>query len=107
MIYEKFKSMTIAEMANWIDKNGQFDGSPWLKWFDQEYCQKCEPVECTYSEAKEKLGITPFYDDTVECSYCEVYGKCRYFEDHKEVPDNKEIIKMWLMKLDKEVEEAG
>jgi hypothetical protein len=94
--FERLKSMSVEELAEWLDKNGSFDDSPWLNAFNEKYCAKCGSIECNYADAKEKLGITPFYDDTIECAYCEIYNKCRYFEDMNDVPDNREMIKMWL-----------
>lgn len=94
--FEQFKNMDIEALAEWICENGQFDGSPWMTWWDEKYCQKCEPVMCHYTEAKEKLGFEPFYEKDVECAYCELEGKCRYFLDWEERPDIKDIVKMWL-----------
>ena len=41
--YEKLTKMTIKQLANWLDKYGKFDCSPWMTWFDINYCQKCDP----------------------------------------------------------------
>lgn len=94
--FENLKKMSLDDFTAWLDKNGMFDNSPWLNSFNKKYCDNCESVECHYEEAKEKLGITPFYDNTIECAYCEVYKKCRFFEHLEDVPDNKDMIKMWL-----------
>lgn len=95
--FNKLKAFNINQLAEWLDENGQFDTSPWLKWFAQKYCNHCESIECKYAEAKEKLGIEPFFmDDTIECAYCEIYGNCRFFKEFEDVPDNREMIKMWL-----------
>ena len=94
--FEEFKSMDIESLAEWIYENGQFDGSPWCEWWDENYCQKCEPVMCHHTEAEEKLGFEPFYEKDVECAYCEWHKKCRYFLDWEEQPDIKDIVKMWL-----------
>lgn len=98
---EKIKNMSIDELAEWLDKNGMFDNSPWLNAFNDKYCEKCESIECCYADAKEKLGITPFYDETFECAYCELADengvkRCRFFQELDDIPDNKEMIKMWL-----------
>lgn len=94
--FEEFKNMDIDTLARWIDKNGLFDNSPWLKWWDKNYCSKCEPIECSYEETKKRLGIEPFYKHSVKCSYCELEHRCRFFPELDYVPDNKDIIKMWL-----------
>ena len=94
--FEKLKSMSLEELAKWLDKNGIIDNSPWFEDFNSKYCANCESVMCKYEDAEKTLGFKPFYDDDVECTYCEIYGKCRYFEDRDEVPDGKEMVKLWL-----------
>ena len=94
--FEKIRSMDIDELAEWLDENGQFDGSPWMKWWDENYCQKCDPIECHYTETKEKLGFEPFYERSIECAWCELEHKCKFFPEMKDVPDSNEIVKMWL-----------
>jgi hypothetical protein len=89
--------MPIDEFVEWLDKNCMFDNSPWMNLFNEKYCSKCESIKCKYADAEEKLGFSPFsYSGEVECSYCEVYNKCRFFENLEDIPDNKEMIKMWL-----------
>ena len=39
--FEKMKSMDIEELSEWLDENGQFDNSPWMKWWDENYCNNC------------------------------------------------------------------
>lgn len=94
--FDKLKLMNTDEFAEWLDENGMFDGSPWMNWFDKNYCQKCESIKCKYTDAVEKLDIFPFNDNSIECAYCELEHKCKYFPDMEEVPDMKYIIKLWL-----------
>lgn len=82
--FEEFKMMDIEKLSEWLDEYGRFDDSPWLEWFNEQYCEKCEPV----------MAFVPYLDGEHECAYCETTDKCRFFEDG--VPDNKEMIKMWL-----------
>lgn len=89
--FEKFKAMTSDELANFLDEFGQFDDSPWLRWFDHHYCNKCESITCTVSKDS-KL----FPGQTIECAYCELNDRCKFFPKIKGIPDNKEIIKIWL-----------
>lgn len=84
--FEKLQSMDIEELAEWLDKYGQFDGSPWMKWFDELYCKNCESIMCHYLDNEYEFP----------CSWCEINDKCRFFPEMDEAPDNKEIIKMWL-----------
>ena len=98
---QKIKDMSIDELAEWLDKNGMFDNSPWLNSFNEKYCEKCESIECSYADAEEKLGLTPFYNETFECAYCELADengikRCRFFPELDDVPDNETVIKMWL-----------
>ena len=32
----------------------------------------------------------------VDCTYCELNNHCKFFPQIAEIPDNKEVIKMWL-----------
>ena len=87
-IYEKFKSMTIEELTDWIDKYGQFDNSPWIKWFDKTYCKNCESIK----RHSKQYG----YNTETSYAYCELHDNCKFFPDIEYIPDNKDIIKMWL-----------
>ncbi len=98
--FERLQSMTTEELAEWLDRNGQFDDSPWSNWFNENYCSKCDSVKCKYVDAEEKLGFTPYifgsYSGDLECAYCELEHKCRFFPDLEDTPGNLETIKMWL-----------
>jgi hypothetical protein len=90
--------MDLDQLTEWLDKNGMFDNSPWLNSFTEKYCSKCESIKCKYADAEEKLGFYLYArcSGEVECVYCELYNRCRFFENLEDVPDNKEMIKMWL-----------
>lgn len=79
--FKNFQSMTIDELADWLDEYGDFDNAPWNTWWDKNYCSQCEPVDAGW---------------TKDYAWCECNGKCRYFQDMDEVPDHKQVIKMWL-----------
>lgn len=79
-IFEKLKNKNIDELANWLDEYATHDTSPWYHWWDSHYCNKCEGVE----------------KDGMKFAYCELHGNCKFFKDMEEIPDNKQIIKMWL-----------
>ena len=85
-VYDEFMSKNIDELADWLDKYGDFDLSLWSKWWDKNYCSKCEPVITDKP--------TAYWD--AEYAWCELNGKCKYFQHMKDVPDNKQVIKMWL-----------
>jgi hypothetical protein len=98
---EKFKAMTLEELAEWLDENGMFDNSPWSNWFNDSYCAKCETVKCKYKDAEKTLGFTPYlfgsYSGDLDCAYCELEHKCRFFPGLDDIPSNLEIIGMWLV----------
>ena len=94
--YDNLHSMTLDELATWIDKHGDFDGAPWMTWFDKNYCKKCEPIQCDVETAREELGLNSFYGSGVTCAYCELYHNCKFFPDLHYIPNNKDIIRMWL-----------
>lgn len=83
-VYESFKSKSIDELAEWLDKH-VIDDSPWISYFDRKYCNKCKPIHCEDGDC-----------GSGEYSWCELNGKCRFFQDMPDIPDNKQIIKMWL-----------
>ena len=95
--FEKLQSMSIDDLAKWLDQNGIIDNSPWMLHFNDKYCANCESVMCKYEDAEEVVGFKPYFSDSdVECAYCEIYGKCRYFEEMGEVPDGAEVVRLWL-----------
>ena len=84
--FEQIKSMDINELSEWLSEQTQWDTSPWVTWWDRHYCQQCDSV----------IAFVPYLNGEHECSYCEINHKCRFFPELGEVPDDKEIIKMWL-----------
>ena len=90
--FERLKSMSIEELAKWLDQNGMWDNSPWSLRWNEQYCKRCESIMCKSADDSRRFP----------CAYCEIYDKCRFFPDMDDVPDSKEIIKLWL---EAEVEE--
>lgn len=89
---EQLQSMSLEDTVKWLDKYGNFDGAPWSTWFDENYCSKCETIECTIDE---KDAFWP--GQKVKCAYCELEKKCKYFTNLDDTPSNADVIKMWLM----------
>ena len=83
---DKIKSKSIDEFAEWLDEHGAFDGSPWINWWQENYCNKCEP----------EIVKTLIFEKESKCCWCELHDKCKFFQDMNDVPTNKDIIKMWL-----------
>lgn len=86
-VFESIKNKNIDELAEWLDKHCDFDNAPWWKWWDENYCSKCEPIE---TASANDFGYE------VECAYCELNGNCKFFKEIKDVPDSTQTIKMWL-----------
>lgn len=84
--FEKIKLKDIDELVEWIDENETSDCPAWLRWWDDNYCLKCQS-EIAYVEA---------FGRECECAWCELNCNCRFFPKLDDVPDNKQIIKMWL-----------
>ena len=91
--------MSLDELAQWLDQNGEFDGSPWLKYFEKNYCSNCESIK----------GEVFFPGDTkpteVEFAYCEANKLCKFFEGIGHDVDNLHMIKLWLVAEAKEEKE--
>ena len=85
-VFENLKNKDIDELSEWLDKYGYFEDSPWMEWWNHTYCSKCESIKGKYSD----------YDIEMIFSYCELHDQCKFFPDMNQVPDTKEIIKMWL-----------
>lgn len=94
-VFENMKSKNIDEFAEWIDEHCMTDGSPWYAWFDNNYCKHCEPIIVK--------GDDEFHRD-LEYGWCELNcDKCKFFQDMKEIPCGKQLIKMWLESEDTDV----
>lgn len=85
-LFESIKAQNIDELVDWIDKYCTFDNALHWKWWDENYCNKCESI----TTGTNVFGYPQKY------AYCELNHNCRYFKDMKNTPDNKQIIKMWL-----------
>lgn len=84
-VFDSIKSKNIDELAEWLNKYGVQDYSPWDNWFYNKYCSECDPIEKTD-------GI---YEN--EYTWCELNcNKCKYFQSMKEAPWGKQLVKMWL-----------
>ena len=81
-VFDNIKSKNIDELVEWIDEHFYFDDAPYWKWWDEHYCKKC------IDEKSE--------DNSSEFAWCELNGKCKFFKEMDNIPDNKDIIKMWL-----------
>ena len=100
--FEKIKNMSLEEFAEWLYEHSMVDNTPWMNWFNETYCEKCESIIVKAEEAEAVLGIKPFYKEEYECAYCEVYEDCCKFFPNG-CPSNRDIIKMWLEAIDEKM----
>lgn len=91
-MFDNFKNKDIDELAEWLSEHESFDDAQYWNWWDENYCNKCEP-ETAYLFSPDRES---------ECAWCELHDKCKFFQDMDKIPSKKEIIKMWLLS---EVEE--
>lgn len=85
-VFEKIKAMDVDEFATWFDESCTHDDDPSIKWWNDTYCAKCESVTGRFVDSEREM----------EFAYCELYDRCRFFQDMDHVPSSEEMIKMWL-----------
>lgn len=81
-VFESIPFNDIDKLAEWLDKHSG-DDSPWVLWFDKNYCKRCH-------------GVSIDGDSWGDYAWCEVHGKCAFFPEMDEAPDCVQIVKMWL-----------
>lgn len=84
--FERINAMNIDEFVDWFVANCMHDGDPAITWWDKTYCKNCESVEV------EGLVL----GTTMECAWCEVNNKCKFFKDMDNIPNSKQMTKIWL-----------
>ena len=92
--FEKIKSLSIEELAGWINTVIPFNDNnePWNKWFNEKYCDGCESVYTHYEWGGVEFPI----------SFCEHEGYCRFFPYYISPLDTKDVITMWLKREEEE-----
>ena len=86
-VFDCFKEMNVDEFAEWLDEYAMFDNSPWIKWFDTNYCKKCKPIIVEDED---------YFNGSMEYGWCELNDGCKFFKDEMEIPSTKDMAKMWL-----------
>ena len=79
------KSKNIDELVDWLYEIGN-DYSLWFQWWDSKYCGNCIA----------EIKYNPEIGRELPHGWCELHQNCRYFLELDEIPDTKQIIKMWL-----------
>lgn len=82
--FQKIQSMSIDELAKFLSKISN-DDSPWIIWFNENYCQKCEPIKGKYEDLDLKHEFTPCELDENRCGFTNA--------------DIPEIVKLWLIQI--------
>lgn len=78
--------MLAEDLAKFLNSYSGIEDSPWVKWWDKNYCLNCESI----------TTFVPYLDSESECAYCELNKNCRFFPDKEDAPSLEEIIQMWL-----------
>ena len=91
--FEMIKSKNIDEFAELLSEHFGYDDAPWWKYFDNNYCKGCKPEIVLTESLNRKIDS----DREVEYAWCELNHKCKFFQEMDEIPDEKQIIKMWLL----------
>lgn len=76
----------IDRFVDWLEKYWTTYDSPWIKWWDDNYCKKCESEKTYVAEL----------DRECEVAWCESNERCKFFKEMQDIPNDKQIIKMWL-----------
>ena len=85
-VFDWINSKNIDEFAEWLYKVGTYDDSPWMQWWNDNYCGKCEPEVIDDVDCNKEFV----------CAWCELHDKCKYFKDMEDIPTIEQTIKMWL-----------
>lgn len=89
-VFDKFKSMSIDELTEWINHYHQGISPPWIEWLDKHYCANCDLIKT----------FVPDYGKEMSFSWCELHNTCKYFPEANGLLDDKQIIRMWLESQD-------
>ena len=85
-VFEKIKSMNIDEFTEWFYENCIDVPDPSLEWWNDTYCSKCEPEDDPLESSWHKFAWCELHDNS----------KCKYFQDLDDIPDYKQIVRLWL-----------
>lgn len=82
--YESIPYNDKGKFAEWLSKLDCVENMPWIRWVDDNYCKRCEPITDCYP------------GDTFEHQFspCEL-GGCPYGVAVNEI-DDIGLIKLWF-----------
>ena len=85
--YEYLRSLSIDGLAEWFESNiWNWENTPWNDWFDDTYCNNCDPEFIEWEGRTNKVPI----------GWCELHGKCKFLQHLDDIPDDKQVVKLWL-----------
>ena len=85
--FENIKAMSINELAALLCQLDEgYCYTPWIDWFDNNYCKKCEPIREYVEHLNRELDF----------SWCELNDRCKFFSDLGDVPDCECMARLWL-----------
>lgn len=84
--FEELQKLNLEQTVEWLSKCYNLIDAPWDRWFSETYCKKCEAIH----------AFVPEFKRDVSCAFCELNKKCKYFTELGHVPNNKDVIKLWL-----------
>ena len=82
---EKLQSLSLDDLTDWLYAHGKLENTPWMKWFDTNYCSKCESEIVVLANHRK-----------VECAFCEHHNYCQFLGESVDIADAHTVIKLWL-----------
>lgn len=80
------KEKDTTELAKWLNYHFHEAYAPWDDWWETNFCSKCETEIVTCVDSGREMSL----------AWCELCGKCKFFQELDKVPDSKQVIKLWL-----------
>ena len=87
--FERIKEMNIDELTalfNQLDEG--YDNAPWMEWFGETYCDKCDLIMARYEGDESGREY--------EFGWCELNDGCKFFPELNDVPSPEQAIRFWL-----------
>lgn len=82
--FKMLKSLSLVETIKFLNKVSMDNWTPWVEWFDAEYCSAC---------TEEKLYLTETGEEVV-LKICEGEDFCPILNGEL---DNKNVLRKWLL----------
>lgn len=83
---EWLQQATEDELIEFFDNLDSFETSPYMSWWDKNYCSNCPAILCRYEDSNRDIP----------CSFCELENYCTFFPEIDHIPDSKDMLRLWL-----------